>query len=110
MRNSFGVRPERLLCHNDPDRLVSECNVAGTDRRTGRYKSADVILRRDVARRPLIRCIVSPKPGKHNGGALSIIQARVAVPTGKQGARESGQQIGFKAEEPRRFPPLWSGY
>lgn len=39
----------RLLRHNDPDRLVSEYNVANADRKNGRYKSVDVILRRDVA-------------------------------------------------------------
>lgn len=37
--------PPRLLCHNDPNRLVSECNVARASRKNGRYKSADVILR-----------------------------------------------------------------
>lgn len=39
------VRPGRLLRHNDPDRLVSERNVASAGRKNGRYKSADVILR-----------------------------------------------------------------
>lgn len=47
--SSSSIRFTRLLRHNDPDRLVSEYNVANADRKNGRYKSVDVILRRDVA-------------------------------------------------------------
>lgn len=88
----FFRRPGRLLHQNDPDHLVNVM-LQGKSQ-NGRYKSVDVILRWDTVWRPFIRCIVSPKPGKHNGGTLSIIQARVA--SFRQESKESQQQIGFK--------------
>lgn len=108
----------RLLRHNDPDPppVVSECRNK-TDRRMGRrYTSTDARNITSGRRRrrdgggPLIRCIVSAKLGKHNGGTLSIMRACAALFRRRNKEPESGQQIGFKVEEPRRFPPLWSGH
>lgn len=54
--SSSSVRPKRLLRHNDLDRLVSEYSVANADRKNGRYKSVDVILRRRDAAACTLYC------------------------------------------------------